>query len=130
MYTFLYQLLPRYISVFDSCTGSMDTVKSLLADKEVKAWNLNKGIIPAQDLAYIYCQDLLACSQINAEDLNLCGVCPASIAGHPPQTCDLVKPELTKKFSLERAKNEVSWNNKKLAFYRSPKNIAIIKIKV
>ena len=108
----------------------MDTVKSLLADKEVKAWKLHKGIVPAQELAYLYCQDLLACSQINAEDLNLCGDCDASIAGHPPKTCDLVKPELTKKFSLERAENEVSWKNKKLAFYRSPKKIAIIKIKV
>ena len=87
-------------------------------------------MIPAQDLAYIYCQDLLICPTINAEDLNLCGVCPKSIAGHPPQTCNLVKPELTKKFSLERAKNEASWNDKKVAFYRSPKKIAIIKIKV
>ena len=108
----------------------MDTVKSLLADKEVKAWNLYKGIIPAQDLAYLYCQDLLACSQINAEDLNLCGDCDASIAGHPPKTCDLVKPEVTEKFRLKRADNLVSWENQKLAFDRSPKKIAIIKMKV
>ena len=38
----------------------MDTVRILLAKRETKAWYSFGGIIPAQDLAYVFCQDLLA----------------------------------------------------------------------
>ena len=108
----------------------MNTVKDLLADKEVKAWKLHQGMIPAQELAYMYCQDLLARSQIDAKDLNLCMNCDKSIAGHPPKTCDLVKPELTEMFSRKRAENGVLFRSRVIAFDRSPKKIAIIKRKV
>ena len=108
----------------------MNTVNDLLAVKEEKAWKQYQGIIPTQELAYMYCQDLLARSQIHAKDLNLCRNCDESIAGHPPKTCDFVKPELTEMFSRKRAENSVLFRSRVLAFDRSPKKIAIIKIKV
>ena len=104
----------------------MGTVKNLLIEKEIKAWNLFNGMIPAQDLAYVYCQDLMGSKLMNTNDLNLCEVCDISIPGHPPRTCGLVKPELYEKFSIERARLKVCWKNKKLAFNRSSKKIAII----
>ena len=130
MYKFLYQVLPRYISVFASCTGSMDTVRNLLAEKETKAWYSFNGMIPSQELAYVYCQDLLAAQLTSAKDLNLCEVCDQHTAGHPPKTCNMVTPKLSQEFSTVRAGNDVCWENDKLAFDRSPKKMAISKVKI
>ena len=104
----------------------MNTVNDLLAVKEEKAWKQYQGIIPTQELAYMYCQDLLARSQIHAKDLNLCRKCDQSIAGHPPKTCDFVKPELTELFSRKRALNFACFKSQELAFDRSQKKIAIL----
>ena len=125
LYTFIYQLLPRFISVFDQCTGDMGAVKDLLAVREEKAWNLFKTVIPGQQLAYLYCQDLLVKSGIYAEDLNLCRKCDKSIAGHPPKTCGLVKQELNQLFNRKRAEFLESYRNQELAFDKSPKKMGI-----
>ena len=126
LYIFLYQLLPRFISVFDQCTSQMGTVKDLLAVREEKAWNLFQTAIPTQELAYLYCQDLLAKSAIFAEDLNLCRKCDKSVAGHPPKTCSLVKEELNQLFSRKRAEFLESYKNQELAFDKYPKKMGII----
>ena len=125
LYAFIYQLLPRFISVFDQCTGDMGAVKDLLAVREEKAWNLFKTVIPGQQLAYLYCQDLLKRSGIYAEDLNLCRKCDKSIAGHPPNTCGLVNQELNQLFNRKRAEFHESYKNHELAFDKSPKRMVI-----
>ena len=130
MYKFLYEILPRYITAFTECTGTMGTVRNLLAKKEAKAWYSFNGMIPSQSLAYLYCQDLLAAKTTSAKDLNLCEVCDKHTAGHPPNTCSLVTPKLSQEFSALRAKNEVCWENEKLAYDRSPKKMAITKVKI
>ena len=104
----------------------MGTVKDLLAVREEKAWKLYGFALPTQELAYLYCQDLLVKSGICAEDLNLCRTCDKQIAGHPPQTCSLVKEELNQFFSRKRAEFQELYNNQDLAFDKSPKKMAII----
>ena len=130
LYTFIYQLLPRFISVFNLCTGEMGRVKDLLAAKEEKAWKHFQNVIPTLPLAYLYCQDLLAKSQIYAEDVNLCKECDKSIAGHPPKTCGFVSQALNELFSRKRAENLNFYKNQELAFDRSPKKMASLKKKV
>ena len=127
---FLYEILPRYISSFISCTGSVDSVRIMLAERETKAWNSFGGMILEQDLAYVFCQDLLAARLTSAKDLNLCEVCDQHTVGHPPGTCHMVTPKLSQMFSTARAKNDLCRENDKLAFERSPQKIGIVKIKV
>ena len=59
LYAFLYQLLPRFISVFNQCMGEMGTVKKLLAVREEGTWKLYGFAPPTQELAYLYCQNLV-----------------------------------------------------------------------
>ena len=130
MYKFLYEILPRYISAFASCTGTMGTIRNVLAEKETKAWYTFNGMIPSQELAYLYCQDLLAAQTTSAKDLNLCEVCDQNIAGHPPKTCSMVTPKLSQEFSTLRAGNDVCWENDKVAFDRSPNEVAISNLEI
>jgi hypothetical protein len=129
LYTFLYQLLPRYISAFLGCSNEMRPVKDILAVKEEKTWQWFRSIVPNLELAYLFCQDLLVCSYICAEDLNLCSTCDKKIAGHPPKTCSFVKDDVNQIFSRKRAQLEESYKNQDLAFDKSPKKIAIIMSK-
>ena len=75
MYKFLYEILPRYITAFTKCTSEMGTVRKILAEKEVRAWYSFNGMIPSQNLAYLYCQDMLSVKTTDAKDLNLCETC-------------------------------------------------------
>jgi hypothetical protein len=111
LFTYIYQLLPRYISAFAGCANEMDTVKSILAVKEAKIWKWSGKMFPNLESSYLFCQDLLACSYISADDLNLCRDCPKKIAGHPPKTCDHVTVELNNAFSRKRAMLKYSLSN-------------------
>ena len=51
---FLYQLVPRFVSVLDQCSGQMLKVRDILAIREEKAWKLFENVIPTQDLAYLF----------------------------------------------------------------------------
>ena len=130
MYKFLYEILPRYITAFTKCTGEMGTVRKILAEKEVRAWYSFNGMIPSQNLAYLYCQDMLSVKTTDAKDLNLCETCDKHTASHPPNTCSLVTPKLSLEFSALRAKHKVGWENEKLSYDRSPKQMAITKVKI
>ena len=114
LYIFLYQLVPRFISVFEQCSGQMNTVRDLLAIREEKAWKLYEDVIPTQDLAYLFCHDMLADSTIVAEDLNLCKKCGKKTTGHPPKTCSFVTKELNELFSSKRAEFLVSFKKHNL----------------
>jgi hypothetical protein len=116
LFTYIYQLLPRYISAFAGCANEMDTVKSILAVKEAKTWKWFGKMLPNLESSYLFCQDLLACSYISADDLNLCRDCPKKIAGHPPKTCNHVTVELNNAFSRKRAMLKYSLSNQDLAF--------------
>jgi hypothetical protein len=100
----------------------MGTVKDLLAVREEKAWKLYGFAIPTQELAYLYCQDLLVKSGICAEDLNLCRKCDKKIARHPPKRTE----ELNQFFSRKRAEFLESYKNQELAFDKSPKKMGNI----
>ena len=103
--------MPRFVSVLDQCAGQMLKVKDILAIREEKAWKVYKNVIPTQDLAYLFCQDMSAASSIAAEDVNLCVKCDRKIAGHPPRTCGFVTKELNELFRTKRA--ELKENHKK-----------------
>jgi hypothetical protein len=110
LYAFLYQLLPRFISVFNQCMGEMGTVKKLLAVREEKTWKMYGFAPPTQELAYLYCQDLVK-SGIGAEDLNLCTMCDNRVAGHPPKTCSLVTEEFQQLSSRKRSEWQELYKN-------------------
>jgi hypothetical protein len=118
--TYIYQLLPRYISAFVGCSNEMLTVKNILAVKEEKTWKWFGKMVPNLEPAYLFCQDLLACSYISADDLNLCGLCHKKIAGHPPKTCSYVTVDVNQAFSRKRAMLGESFINQDLAFDKSP----------
>ena len=105
-------------------------VQNLLAKKEAKAWYSFNGMIPSQNLAYLYCQDMLSVKTTDAKDLNLCEACDKHKASHPPNTCSLVTPKLSLEFSALRVKHKVGWENDKLSYDRSQKLIAIHKVKI
>ena len=120
LFIFLYQVVPRFVSVFDQCAGQMLTVRDILGIREEKAWKLYENVIPTQDLAYLFCQDMLAVSSIVAEDLNLCGKCGKKTAGHPPETCSFVTKELNEFFSSKRAEFKKAFKKHEPAFNNSP----------
>ena len=132
MYKFLYQILPRFITAFEKCTGEMGSVRQILASKEVGAWFYYKGMLPSQTLAYLYCEDMLVLKIASAKDLNLCNTCDKHIASHPPSTCSMVTPELSLQFRDLRVKHNVDWENSKLNydFDNSQKFIAMRKVKI
>jgi hypothetical protein len=125
LYAILYQCLPRFISFFNQCVGELGTVKKLLAVREEKTWGMYGFVPPTQELAYLYCQDLLK-SGISPVDLNLCTLCDKKVAEHPPKTCSLVNEEFKQLSSRKRTEWEESYKNRDLAFDRSPKKIATI----
>ena len=118
-------MVPRFISVFEQCSGQMNTVRDLLAIREEKAWNFYQDVIPTQNLAYLFCQDMLADSTISAEDLNLCRKCGKKVAGHPPKTCSFVTKKLNDLFSKKRAEFLVSFKKLEFAFDKSPVEMGI-----
>ena len=106
----------------------MDTIRNVLAEKETKAWFKYSGMIPSQELAYLYCQDLLPDQKTSAKDLNLCQVSSPDIAGHPPKTCCFVTTNLSQKFKTLREGNNVCWENDKAAFDRDPNVVTYSKV--
>ena len=103
----------------------MNTVRDLLAIREEKAWNFYQDVIPTQNLAYLFCQDMLADSTISAEDLNLCRKCGKKVAGHPPKTCSFVTKKLNELFSTKRAEFQESFKKHEFAFDKSPVGMGI-----
>jgi hypothetical protein len=99
LYAFLFQCLPRFISVFNQCVGDLGLVQKLLAVREEKTWSMYGSVPPFQELAYLYCHDL-AKSGIKPADLNLCTLCDKKICSTSPKElwpCECINNFLSEK---------------------------------
>jgi hypothetical protein len=51
-----------------------------------------------------------------AESLNLCTKCDDGVAGHPPNTCELVTVDMTKEFQCLRKSYKHSWMQEEASY--------------
>ena len=126
MHRFLYNILPRFVETFKRCSIGMDEVKPLLIDVEAEAWNYLKVIPTSQIFGYFFCEEMilrktktpqgLVNSLSTAESLNLCTKCDDGVAGHPPNTCELVTVDMTKEFQCLRKSYKHSWMQEEASY--------------